>query len=104
MVFYGGKKPDEEIKTCYEGVNFVHLKDKVGLDNGWNFPAVGAGDLNLLGFLQYHGREGLRRPAVHRGRVHRGLHHEPQEAGGTWPSADKAVKDSFDYLRAHGIV
>ena len=37
MVFYGGKNPVDEVKTCVDGIKFVHLKDKVGLDNVWNF-------------------------------------------------------------------
>ena len=53
VVFYGGVHPEEEIKACPYGVKFVHLKDKIGYDNVWNFPAVGSGELKLLDVIEY---------------------------------------------------
>ena len=103
VVFYGGKVPNEEIKTCYEGVNFVHLKDKVGLDNGWNFPAVGAGDLDLIGFLQYMDEKGYAGPLSVEIEFTADYTMNPKKPGDL-AICDKAVKNSFDYLRAHGIV
>ena len=53
VVFYGGVRPEEEIKACAYCVKFVHLKDKIGYDNVWNFPAVGSGELKLLDVIEY---------------------------------------------------
>ena len=102
VVFYGGKVPNEEIKTCYEGVNYVHLKDKVGLDNGWNFPAVGSGDLDLAGFIQYMNGKGYDGPLSIEIEFTADYTMNAKKPGDL-AICDKAVKDSFDFLHAHGI-
>ncbi|MEG2520582.1 MAG: sugar phosphate isomerase/epimerase, partial [Christensenellaceae bacterium] len=53
VVFYGGKYPEQEIKSCVQGVKYVHLKDKDGDMKDWNFPAVGSGKLKLAEFMEY---------------------------------------------------
>lgn len=103
VVFYGGKVPNEEIKTCFEGVNFVHLKDKVGLDNGWNFPAVGAGDLDLVGFIRYMEEKGYAGPLSIEIEYTADFTMNAKKPGDL-EIANRAVRDSFDFLRAHGIV
>ncbi len=103
VVFYGGKVPNEEVKTCFEGVNYVHLKDKVGLDNGWNFPAVGAGDLDLIGFLGFMEGKGYEGPVSIEVEFTADYTMNPKKPGDL-EIADKAVKDSFEYLHAHGVV
>ena len=102
VVFYGGKVPNVEIKTCYEGVNYVHLKDKVGLDNGWNFPAVGSGDLDLMGFIQYMNGKGYDGPLSIEIEFTADYTMNAKKPGDL-AICDKAVKDSFDFLHAHGI-
>lgn len=102
VVFYGGKIPNEEVQTCYEGVNFVHLKDKVGLDNGWNFPAVGSGDLDLLGFIRFMQGKGYEGPLSIEIEFTADYTMNPKKPGDL-AICDKAVKDSFDFLHAHGI-
>ena len=102
VVFYGGKVPNVEIKTCYEGVNYVHLKDKVGLDNGWNFPAVGSGDLDLVGFIQYMNGKGYDGPLSIEIEFTADYTMNAKKPGDL-AICDKAVKDSFDFLHAHGI-
>ena len=102
VVFYGGKVPNVEIRTCYEGVNYVHLKDKVGLDNGWNFPAVGSGDLDLVGFIQYMNGKGYDGPLSVEIEFTADYTMNAKKPGDL-AICDKAVKDSFDFLHAHGI-
>ena len=102
VVFYGGKVPNEEIKTCYEGVNYVHLKDKIGLDNGWNFPAVGSGVLDLVGFIQYMNGKGYDGPLSIEIEFTADYTMNAKKPGDL-AICDKAVKDSFDFLHAHGI-
>lgn len=53
VVFYGNVRPEEELKECMEAVKCFHLKDKLGYDNVWNFPAVGSGELKLWEVVQY---------------------------------------------------
>ena len=103
VVFYGGKVPDEEIKTCYEGVNYVHLKDKVGIDNGWNFPAVGSGDLNLTGFLNFLDGKGYEGPLSVEIEFTQDYTMNPKKPGDL-AICDKAVQDSFDFFHKSGIV
>lgn len=62
VVFYGGVRPEEEITKCLDQVNFVHLKDKVGYDNVWNFPAVGSGELKLAELVKYTNDNGFYGP------------------------------------------
>jgi sugar phosphate isomerase/epimerase len=102
VVFYGGKVPNEEVKTCHEGVNYVHLKDKVGFDNGWNFPAVGSGDLDLLGFIGFMREKGYEGPLSIEVEFTADYTMNPKKPGDL-AVCDKAVKDSFDFLHAHGI-
>ena len=61
-MFYGGKKCDEEIKTCVDIVRYVHLKDKIGGSKEWNFPAVGKGELKLAEFMDYLESKGYKGP------------------------------------------
>jgi L-ribulose-5-phosphate 3-epimerase len=103
VVFYGGKVPNDEVKTCYEGVNYVHLKDKVGIDNSWNFPAVGSGDLDLIGFIGFMKEKGYFGPLsieIEFNQDYTMNEKKPGDLG----IADKAVQDSFSFLKAHGIV
>ncbi len=103
VVFYGGKVPNDEIKTCLSGVNYVHLKDKVGLDDKWNFPAVGSGDLDLTGFIGYMNDSGFFGPFSIEVEFTADYTMNPKKPGDL-ATANQAVKDSFDFLHAKGIV
>jgi len=62
-IFWGGCEPMTDIKTCVDGVNYVHLKDKRGTaQKEWNFPGVGNGDLPLREFIEYMGKNGYEGP------------------------------------------
>lgn len=47
VIFYGRVDPCEDIKTCMEDVAYIHLKDKAGADDVWDFPAVGKGRVDF---------------------------------------------------------
>lgn len=47
VIFYGNILPYEDLKASVDYVEFIHLKDKLGLYNEWNFPAIGDGDLDF---------------------------------------------------------
>jgi len=53
VVFYGGISPLDDVKTCWEDIKLVHLKDKIGWGSEWNFPAVGQGEMPLKEFMEY---------------------------------------------------
>lgn len=62
VVFYGNVRPEEEIKECIDSVKYVHLKDKIGYNKDWNFPAVGCGELKLAEVVKYANAEGFNGP------------------------------------------
>ena len=103
VMFYGGKKPEEEVKTCVGAVNFVHLKDKVGFDNRWDFPAIGKGDLDLLGFIRYvreHGYTGPLSIEIEHNAEFTMREKKPGEIG----FVNGIVRQSYEYLKEHGIL
>ena len=62
VVFYGGVLPTVDIRTCVSDVKYVHLKDKRGAKNEWNFPGVGNGELPLREFIDYLHENGYEGP------------------------------------------
>lgn len=47
VIFYGNKRPEEDIKFALPYIGFIHLKDKRGGYKVWDFPALGDGDINF---------------------------------------------------------
>ena len=43
VIFYGDVDPDRDIRLCLDYVAYLHLKDKAGGRQEWNFPALGCG-------------------------------------------------------------
>jgi sugar phosphate isomerase/epimerase len=103
VVFYGGKKPEEEIKTCVDYVKYVHLKDKIGYDNTWNFPAVGQGELKLLEFMEYLDKYGYKGPYSIEIEYTEAFTMNPKKEGDL-AIANKAVKDTYAYLASHSKI
>lgn len=50
-VFYGDVDPVEDLDYCVDWVNYLHLKDKAGGRQEWDFPALGDGYINIEGVL-----------------------------------------------------
>lgn len=58
VVFYGAIMPYEDLDKSTGSITGIHLKEKAGAQNEWNFPAVGRGDLDfsrILGILKQNG-------------------------------------------------
>jgi sugar phosphate isomerase/epimerase len=96
-MFYGGKKCDEEIKSCADIVKYVHLKDKTGGLKEWNFPAVGKGELNLGAFMDYLESAGYKGPYSVEIEYTESFTMNPKKAGDI-DTANQAVKDSFAFF------
>ncbi|MCG5105092.1 sugar phosphate isomerase/epimerase family protein [Oceanobacillus alkalisoli] len=47
VIFYGDVLPYDDLTTCIDRVAFIHLKDKLGKNKEWNFPAIGDGHLDF---------------------------------------------------------
>jgi sugar phosphate isomerase/epimerase len=97
VVLYGGKPPEEEVKSCVDFVKFVHLKDKIGMGKEWNFPATGKGELKLLEFMNYLKEHGYKGPYSIEIEYTEDFTMNPKKEGDL-AIANRAVKDSFDYL------
>jgi sugar phosphate isomerase/epimerase len=103
VVLYGGKYPEDDVKTCYDRVLFCHLKDKSGAAKDWNFPAVGKGDLKLKEFMTYLIGKGYAGPFSIE------IEYEQEfcmreKTKEDLPIVNKAVKDSYDYLHSIGMI
>lgn len=46
VIFYGDTEPYEDLERTVGYVDFIHLKDKKGADDEWDFPAIGDGKLD----------------------------------------------------------
>ncbi|PLR99273.1 sugar phosphate isomerase/epimerase family protein [Bacillus sp. T33-2] len=47
VIFYGNILPYDDLEASVAYVEFMHLKDKLGVYNEWNFPAIGDGELDF---------------------------------------------------------
>ena len=58
VLFYGNTQPYEDLESTVDYVEFIHLKDKKGPYNEWNFPAIGDGafDFNRITNILKKGR------------------------------------------------
>ena len=46
-IYYGNVDVLEDLKACVGRVGHIHLKDKAGAYNEWNFPAIGKGTVDF---------------------------------------------------------
>lgn len=103
IVFWGRSNPETDLPLCLDTLNFCHLKDKVGMDNSWNFPAIGAGELPLLGMISSMNGAGFFGPfSIEIEYTEEFDMRDKRE--GDLEYANKLVKDSFDYLHANGQI
>ena len=49
VVFYGGVDPVADLRACVSDVAYLHLKDKAGAADVWDFPALGKGWVDFPG-------------------------------------------------------
>lgn len=102
VVFYGGKTP-AEVETCIDNLVFVHLKDKIGMDNSWNFPAPGKGELDLIGFIQYVTENGYDGPFSIEIEFTQDFTMR-DKVPGDLTVVDQAMKDSYAFLVENGLI
>lgn len=103
VLYYGGKLPGDDVKTCLPSVNYVHLKDKIGGRGVWNFPAIGAGELDLIGFIRYAQSRGYDGPLSIEIEFTEDFTMNPKKPGDI-AIVDRAVADSFKILHENGII
>lgn len=94
--FYGGVKAVDDLPAALPKLVHVHLKDKRGEGQVWDFPGIGEGDIDftrVLGILDQGGYTGP-------------LTVEIEFKGEPWPSlaeVNRAMKASYDKLAALGL-
>lgn len=103
VVYWGKDDPDTDIKSCPGKINYCHLKDKVGMDGSWNFPAIGSGDLHLLDLIKYMDDNGYDGPLSIELEYTEGYTMR-EKVEGDLAFAAKTLKDSYDYLHANGLI
>ena len=96
VIFYGRVDPCEDLAACVDEVGYVHLKDKAGADDAWDFPAPGKGRVDFPTIFKTLEQAGNDSPLS--------VEIEFTAAGPeSLEQVDRAVQDSADYLRAHGF-
>jgi L-ribulose-5-phosphate 3-epimerase len=92
VIFYGDTRPETDITTAAPYVKHLHVKDKIGGAGEWNFPAVGAGEIDYATIFAALDAVGFAGPCSI----------EIEFQGEPWPSLDdvnKALADSYTYVR-----
>lgn len=96
VIFYGRVNPCEDLASCIGDVGYVHLKDKAGADDAWDFPAVGKGRIDFPNIFAQLSAAGNDSPFS--------IEIEFTAAGPkNLAEVDQAVQDSADYLKAQGF-
>lgn len=101
VLFYGKKNPEDDIKECADAVGYVHLKDKGGKADEWDFPAPGKGWLKLEETLRYLDSQGFDGPIS----VEIEFTQEftmNEKKPGDLEIVDNAVKDAYAYFKKLG--
>lgn len=103
VVFYGGVRPEEEIRQCMDGVKYLHLKDKIGYDNVWNFPTVGSGELKLLDVIAYTNEHGFYGPYSIEVEYTADFTMR-DKVDGDLAYVNGEIQKSFDFLHTNGVL
>jgi L-ribulose-5-phosphate 3-epimerase len=103
VVFYGKRTPEVDVLDCVRQVAYVHLKDKGGAMDAWDFPAVGKGWLKLEETLRALDKEGFTGPISVEIEFTQEFTMRPKNPEDI-VVVDAAVKDSFMYLKKIGYV
>ena len=103
VVFYGNVRPEEEIRKCMDRVKYFHLKDKIGYDNVWNFPAVGQGELKLLDVIAYANEQGFHGPFSMEVEYTEDFTMRDKRPGDLEYVNEEMVK-AYRYMEEHGII
>lgn len=91
VIFYGNALPYEDLEASVDYVSFIHLKDKRGSYNEWNFPAIGDGELDFRQIF------GILRKADYTGPISVEIEFTPAGPANL-EEVNEAVKRSYSYL------
>ena len=88
----------DDIKTCVDGVKYVHLKDKIGPQKEWNFPGTGNGELPLREFIGYMAKNGYEGPYSVEIEYTEEYCMRDKDQPGDLDIANKEMADSYKFL------
>jgi sugar phosphate isomerase/epimerase len=94
VIFYGNVRPEEDIRRAARFITHMHLKDKAGGDQEWNFPAIGTGNVDFASIFGTLEKVGFHGP----------VSVEIEFQGEPWPpleEVNKAVAASHAFIRQH---
>ena len=97
-IFYGeqGLDLETDLKAAVDQIGHIHLKDKAGAQDEWNFPALGRGDLDFKEIFEILEQNNNTSPLS--------IEIEFTKAGpADLAEVNQAVKDSYNYLQELGI-
>lgn len=96
-VFYGNVDAAEDMDTCLSEIAYLHLKDKAGERNAWNFPALGEGYVDFPTIFQKLDQAKNNAPLS--------VEIEFTPAGPrNLAEVHEAVRNSAAYLKSHGFI
>ena len=96
VIFYGRTDPAADLAACVEDVAYLHIKDKAGADDVWDFPAPGKGRVDFGKIFDVLRQAGNESPFSVE------IEFTP-EGPGSLANVDQAVRDSADFFRKHGF-
>jgi len=92
VTYYSGRPAAADLPAILPHVVSVHLKDIIGGQGSWNFPAIGRGDVDIAAVLAVLGGARYAGP----------MSVEIEFQGEPWPEVtevNRAMRESFQYLR-----
>ncbi len=95
-VFYGHADPAKDLAECVNNVAYLHIKDKAGPDDTWDFPAPGKGRIDFDAVFSVLRQAGNMSPFSVE------IEFTP-EGPGNVQNVDAAVMDSAAFFRAKGF-
>jgi len=95
-IYYGNVNLKEDLESCIDKIGHIHLKDKAGAYNEWNFPAIGKGNIDFKMIIDELEKANNNSPLS--------IEIEFTKDGAkNLDEVNKAVKDSYDYLKNMGL-
>lgn len=91
VIFYGNTMPYDDLENSLRCVKYIHLKDKLGENQEWNFPTIGDGYIDFPKIIDIIGD---------RKQIPLSVEIEFTSKGpNNLQEVHDSVKKSFDYLR-----
>ncbi|NQT65971.1 MAG: sugar phosphate isomerase/epimerase [Actinobacteria bacterium] len=89
VIYFGDTRPEDDIQNTLGNLGLVHLKDKRGGYNVWDFPALGEGEIDFKAI--FNALKNYNGPML--------VEIEFTEEKQPLEEVDKAVKKSYEFLK-----